>query len=269
MQKLPPTPLILSIIEGANLHLLADFSIKPFIIFQNGDKHFRTGVGIAKGDMKHLWNQEIEIFLEPSQPLIASLYTTDEDGEYEVGRITFLYNDLVEYGEKAKDMWVAFGSENKKSSGNIAGILKTGLISNLGESPQLHIYVKISNYILKNELNVRVSDYRIIIRGEDAFTLYQVTVNKIDGTNWNLELRYSDISALRSEIIRVYPELKKFPFPKKTYFEWLACVWPKLGRFDIRVIEKRKSSIEDLLNYLLEISDKFDTGKLNRLLKLN
>mmetsp|Transcript_19979 Transcript_19979/g.20028 ORF Transcript_19979/g.20028 Transcript_19979/m.20028 type:complete len:81 (+) Transcript_19979:315-557(+) len=80
-------------------------------------------------------------------------------------------------------MWVPFGSENKKSTGNIAGILKTGLIRNLGESPQLHIYVKISSYILKNELNVRVSDYRIIIRGEEAFTLYQVTINKIDGTN--------------------------------------------------------------------------------------
>lgn len=99
-----------------------------------------------------------------------------------VGKLTFNYKDLINSTDKDKDLWVSFGGSDKKVV-NIAGILRSGLARNAGVSPQLHVHARVIDLNIKNQLRINLVDYRIIVKGEDAYTSYQAVISKNDGTS--------------------------------------------------------------------------------------
>lgn len=114
--------------------------------------------------------------------------------------------------------------------------------------PLLHLTVQYVDLEALNEISVSFGGHKTIANRSASYTLYHVRVKRMDGTNWTTAVRYSEIAALRRELIYILPNLSKISFPGKTYFHFLSCMCAGFNRFDEQIISHRKQGMEYFLN---------------------
>lgn len=54
MPKASQSQLILTLIEGANLHLLSDLNIQPYVVFNQEEKKYKSKIGKLHDEIKHV-----------------------------------------------------------------------------------------------------------------------------------------------------------------------------------------------------------------------
>ncbi|OMJ71553.1 hypothetical protein SteCoe_30193 [Stentor coeruleus] len=251
--------------EAANLKLL-DLNIQPFFIITSGDQNIKSKVGISSED-RHTWNEKLSLALDPNSSITFNLFTLQEGQEILIDKSSLPFAEICSL-KKSQNTWISFSTAKKQSVGfNISNILTTGIKRETGKSPQLNVtLIFIPNNFLR-VVGANIQGYRIVLKGKDAYTVYNVHVTRNDGKTWVKQIRYSQVYAIKNELESVEHGLASIDFPGKTYFEFLSCVWPTLGRFHPENIEKRRKGIEEVLKYIVSRYKNFGADSLNNLLE--
>ena len=95
------------------------------------------------------------------------------------------------------------------------------------------------------------------VDAKPIYTVYETVVTRSDGTSWRVPLRYSTVRAVREQLVQACPALRKDPFPKKTYFDWLCCY--SQSRFSREVVAVRQEAIQRFLNTALHLQVQCET----------
>eukprot|EP00743_Colponemidia_sp_Colp-15_P003254 GILK01003515.1.p1 GENE.GILK01003515.1~~GILK01003515.1.p1 ORF type:complete len:259 (-),score=24.90 GILK01003515.1:115-891(-) len=92
---------------------------------------------------------------------------------------------------------------------------------------------------------IRVKFYDTTRRQDDRgeYTVYKIAVCRKDGTEWVVELRYSELLQLRNNLVKQLPDTAALSFPGKRWF----------GNMDADFIASRKHQLEAYLNQVLSV----------------
>lgn len=237
------------IYEGAHLEILEP-SVVPIIMISSEDNEVRSKVG-TKNEENFIWNEKLTLPLEPRADVIFKLCTVAE--HVKVIKRALIPFEMLAENTGPINMWIDLSKNDDASvSFSVTGVLATGLLRCARSTPQVKVtFIFDHNNYLKI-LSAEVNAHKIILKNREFFTLYYTSITRNDSKNWVKAFRYSDIYNMKSELEKVEHGLRNIDLPGKTYFEFLSCVWPSLGRFHPSTIEKRKKGIQEVLNYMIE-----------------
>jgi hypothetical protein len=239
----------IEIYEGANL-LTLDPELVPMLSISSDDSEVRTKLA-TKDQENFIWNEKLSLVLTPKSDIFIKLCNAADKNKV-IKKIKISFNDLAESG-KAVNKWLDFGNNDDNSlSFSVTGILATGLLRHTGSAPQVRVSLNFdpNNYL--RIVSAEVNSHKIILKNRQVYTVYYANIVRNDEKCWVKAFRFSEIYELKSSLEKVEHGLKQIEMYGKTYFEFLACVWPSLGRFHPSTIEKRKIGIQSFLNYIIE-----------------
>ena len=136
----------------------------------------------------------------------------------------------------------------------------------LGPSISIHIKVKSKSQL---GYSVEVDRHLNVLDSRNPYTLYEVRVHRTDGHSWTVALLFTEVAALRRQLIRVLPELASIPFPGKARFAWARRLWLSCSEFAEQRIRTRKYFIEAMLNAALTRYDQVSCETLDALLEIS
>ena len=253
--------------EGINLGLLNSL-IKPFVVFRSGTETVQSKVGLVSNE-KFVWNEKLSIVLDPLSALSISVFSAQAEQNLLVSNVEYQFFELSGL-KNTQNTWISFELSCKNSLVNpdISNIISSGIKRETGNSPQINITLTFihNNYLRITE--VKVEGFRIILKSKESYTLYYVNMIRNDGKTIKKQLRFSQVYEFKSKLQNVEHRLNSIDFPGKTYLEFLACVWPQLGRFDPRVIERRRKGIEEVLQFVIKKSENIGFETLNNFLNI-
>ena len=239
----------IEIYEGANL-LTLDSDIVPIILVASEDLEVRTKLA-TKDQENFIWNEKLSLVLTPKSDVFIKLCNAADKNKL-LKKVKISFNDLAESG-KAVNKWIDFGNNDDNSlSFSVTGILATGLLRHTGSAPQVRVSLNFDHNNYLRIVSAEVNAHKIILRNKEVFTVYYTNILRNDDKSWVKAFRFSEIYELKSSLEKVEHGLKQLEMSGKTYFEFLACVWPSLGRFHPTTIEKHKQAIQSFLNYIIE-----------------
>ncbi|CAG9333968.1 unnamed protein product [Blepharisma stoltei] len=265
--------LVLKIESGIRLGELVDtMSLQPYIVIESGNRSWQTQIG-SPSDDSYEWGEIFEIEVEDLQPFMIHLYDKDEYGSDDILASLIFSRSLFESWRSGNaNMWLKLSpprvSIDNPTPLDIAVEVRANQIYNSYDcGPMLHIQASFMDAQTLKKMKVLVKNHKIKA-GANPYIYYEVSVVRNDGVEWKIELRYSQVYALRRELISIIPGLRKLPFPRKTYFDWLYFLCSSCNRFSPSIIAERQKGMEFFLNAVLENCAEIESETLNNLLKL-
>lgn len=264
----------IKVIEAKNLNYLTDTSsLQPFVVLKLADRSYSTNVN---SDEEHpYWGEEFEIEVDKFEPLLVRIYDRDDYGSDTVLTSFYFHSNLFdEWKGRIEDLWVKLSpisdsiSSDSEAEDFAYPYTEDMLAFEDEDSPMIHLQIGFMDAETLGRMKVTAGSYKTVVRGRDAYTLYEFIVSRNDGCQWAIELRYSQVRDLRNELLLGMPELSRFPFPSRTYTDWLSFLCMRCSRFDASVIQHRKQQLENFLNHVLDMSPKLHSDKLIRLLRI-
>jgi hypothetical protein len=251
----------IEIYEGANLRRI-DPEINPFLLFSSDTEEVKTKLA-TKDNENFTWHEKLFLPLNPKSEIKICLCTLIEKELVTLRTLILAFEDVANL-TKPLEKWIDFTEDKESSlSFTVTGILASGLMRTTGRAAQVHaLFTFDHNNYLKIE-RAHVQSFKIVLKNKEVYTIYNAIITRNDGKSWVKSFRYSEIYLFKNQLQVVEHGLSSIDFPGKTYFEFLACVWPTLGRFHPSNIEKRKKAIQEFLDFLILRQRNLDSEMVN------
>lgn len=261
----------IEVIEAKNLAYLSESCIiQPYIQL----KHLRNSyiTNVAESYDNPYWGSVFDIPVDSTIPLSVILYDNDEMlGDMAVAGLYLPIDVFRKWQGDLADFWVVLipmSSNNLTDTEEEMSVqFDFSMILRGNENlPMLHLRIDYRDFNRENSLKVSFDTFKVIKKTE-MYTIYELTVHR-NGKSYNTQLRYSQVYKLRQDLLDLKPEIANFPFPGKTYSEFLSLLCSNLSRFDINTIRMRKQGLERFFNYILRIPN-LKTDKVHELLNIS
>ena len=250
----------IEVYEAANLERI-DQDIAPILGFCSDKDEVRTKVA-NHDSINYVWNEKLSLSLNPKCPIIIKVYSYIDKELVTLRTISIDFEEIAN-STKPIDKWIDI-SEDKESSLSLAvtGVLAAGLMRSTGRASQVHICFNFDDNNYLKIATAQVQSFKIVLRNKEVYTIYSTIITRNDDKSWVKSYRFSEIYDIKEQLEQVEHSLGSIEFPGKTYFEFLSCIWPSLGRFHPSNIEGRKTSIQNFLNFVILKQRNFDTEML-------
>lgn len=247
----------IEILEAKNLtDLASSCKIQPYVKLKHLRRSYKTSIG-SQPDSP-CWDSKFDIAVDMNSPLYIFVFDSDEEhGDMILAGLYFPIDIFRKWQGDLAEFWIELDpictTEMTETLEELAVPFDWSMISR-GNSNYPMIRVRINYSDLNSLASMKVSfdTFRIVMRNRERFTVYNLTVYS-QGASWNAEVRYSQVYRLRQELLSMHSQVEKFPFPRRTYWEFLSLICGQFSRFDIQTIRARKQGLERFLNYILKL----------------
>ncbi len=245
------------ILEAKNLTDLADTcKIQPYVKLKHLRRSYKTPIS-TKSDCP-CWDSKFDIAVDMNSPLYIFVFDSEkEHGDMILSGLYFPIDTFRKWQGDLAEFWIELDpictTEMTETLEELAVPFEWSMISRgNSDSPMIRVRINYSSLNSLACMKVSFDTFRIVMRNSERFTVYNLTVHS-QGASWNAEVRYSQVYRLREELMSMHSRVEKFPFPKRTYWEFLSLICGQLSRFDIETIRARKQGLERFLNYILKL----------------
>lgn len=249
-----------------NISSILDMNtFQPYLTFRVGSNFWESHVATESGD-EHKWEENFSIDFNQNSTLIMSLSDKDD-----YGSDTFIASYSIPYSKVSawkapKKLVLSIPEEPNDEQEPLP--FESFTSSEEGGNCVLVLELSYLDAEFLSGLKAEIQHHKNIVRGKEAYTLYEVVINRNDGHSWRVELRYSDFVVIRNEISQIIPGISLLPFPNKTYFDWLSRLCKCASRFNENKIKERKEGFKYFLNVILENIKEIECETVNNLLRI-
>lgn len=249
-----------------NISSILDMNtFQPYLTLKVGSNYWESRVA-AESEDEYKWEENFLVDFNQNSTLILSLSDKDD-----YGSDTFIASFSIPYSKvstwKAPKRIILSIPEDPNDEEEPMPF-DSYFTSEGGENCMLALEFSYLDAEFLSGLKADIQHHKNIVRGKEAYTLYEVVINRNDGHSWRVELRYSDFLVIKNEISQIIPGINLLPFPSKTYFDWLSRLCKCASRFNENKIKERKEGFKYFLNVILENIKEFDCEAVNNLLRI-
>lgn len=249
-----------------NLSNILDMNtFQPYLTLEVGHNYWESQIA-SHSDGQHNWDENFTVDFDQNSTLILSLSDKDD-----YGSDTFIASFSIPYSaisnwKATKQIILQVPDEPNEVSEPLP--FQSRISHEENDNCVLILQLSYLDAEFLCGLKADIHHHRNIVKGKEAYTLYEVVINRNDGHSWKVELRYSDFLIIRNEIAQIIPGISILPFPQKTYFDWLSRLCKCTSRFNENRIKERKEGLKFFLNIVLDNIKEFECEAVNNLLKI-
>ena len=259
--------LIIKLLSVANLHDIIDsYNLQPYFALYLGESEVISAIGKEEGN-RHTWEESVQVDLDGESPLYIVVQDKDEYGADTVlVRYRFDFGLFSQWRETARIRLRLQTSEEDEVIDTVVD--KSVVLKGIGIEPAVELEFTYWDVERLGRLRAEIANHRNVVKNRQAFTQYEVWINRADGMKWRVDLRFSDFCVIRNELGKILRGVEDLPFPNKTYFDWLSRICTCASKFNEVRIAERKSILQNFLNVILDNLNEFSCDSVTNLLKL-